>query len=101
SSNFLIYSFLLVTVSTVILTAMFTLNPRLTVVSLPLLPTFLMVRKIHERRLRDCSSYAETKAGEVSSFLQAHVSAIAQIQLLCAERRVGNYFSRLADVAIR
>jgi ATP-binding cassette, subfamily B, bacterial MsbA len=101
SSNFLIYSFRLITVSTVILTAMFTLNPRLTVVSLPLLPTFLIVRKIHERRLRDCSSYAETKAGEVSSFLQAHVSAIAQIQLLCAERRVGNYFSRLADVAIR
>jgi ABC-type multidrug transport system fused ATPase/permease subunit len=101
SGNFLIYSFRLITVSSVVLLAMVALNPVLTSISLPLLPVFLFVRKLHERRLRDCSTYAEAKAGEVSSFLQLHLSTIAQIQLLCAELRVRDRFSRLADAATR
>ncbi len=101
SGNFLTYSFRLVTVSSAVLIAMIALNPVLTSISLPLLPAFLFVRKLHERRLRDCSTYAEAKAGEVSSFLQLHLSTIAQIQLLCAELRVRDRFSRLADTATR
>jgi ABC-type multidrug transport system fused ATPase/permease subunit len=66
---------------------------------LPLVPAFLFVRKIHERRLQDCSTHAEASAGEVSSFLQSHISAIAQIQLLSAELRARNRFSQLTDVA--
>ena len=101
TGNCLIYFFRLLMVSALVLITMFALNATLTLVSLPLIPAFLLIRKIHHERLKHSSEVAEDRAGELSSFIETQISAITQIQLLCRQLMTLGHFSRLAITAMR
>ncbi len=65
--------------------AMFVLDFRLTCVVLPLMPLFLAFRRHFEDRLRSAYDSAQQHSSSESSFLQEHLTAIIQVQLLHQE----------------
>jgi ABC-type multidrug transport system fused ATPase/permease subunit len=82
--------------TTTILIAMSVINVRLTVTIVPLVPLFLLLRRCFQKRLRNASDLTQYQAGRVSGFLQEHVAAITQVQLLCRELVQARKFSHLA-----
>lgn len=76
----------MVTVFSVVMTAMLILNYRLTVVVLPLIPIFILVRRRFHHRLRQASDSVQAQSAKVISFLEEHLSAIMQVQLLSCEQ---------------
>jgi len=70
-----------------VLTAMVVLNARLTLVLIPLIPIFLFVKHTYRRRIHRSADDFQQQQRSVSSFLQEHLNAITQLQLLSAERR--------------
>jgi ATP-binding cassette subfamily B protein len=69
------------------LSAMFLLNPRLTVFVLPAIPAFLIARYRFRRLLAERSDTMQADRTNVSAFLQEHISSIVQIQSLQQEKR--------------
>jgi ABC-type bacteriocin/lantibiotic exporter with double-glycine peptidase domain len=65
-----------------VIVTMFVLNFKLTCMVLPLVPIFFVLRKYFERRLREASDSAQGQSSKESSFLQEHLAAVVQIQLL-------------------
>ena len=55
---------------------------------LPMLGAFLCLRSLFGSRLKRYADLVQAESGRVSSTLYEHISALAQIQLLCAERQV-------------
>jgi ABC-type multidrug transport system fused ATPase/permease subunit len=82
-----------------ILTAMFVMNWQLTCIVLPLIPAFLYAQHCYRLRLSIQADAARDKAGRVSIFLQEHLSAITQIQLLTRELAEARRFVRIVGVA--
>lgn len=70
-----------------VLTTMVVLNARLTVVLIPLIPIFLFVKQAYRTRIHQSADDFQQQQRSVSSFLQEHLNAITQLQLLSAERR--------------
>jgi ATP-binding cassette, subfamily B, bacterial MsbA len=91
----------LLTLTPLTLMTMFALNSRLTCIVLPFIPAFVLVRQYFRQRLRRCAGEAQEQSGKVSSFLQEHLSAIVQIQLLSRELSEARRFVRLSGNAIR
>jgi ABC-type multidrug transport system fused ATPase/permease subunit len=69
------------------LATMLTLNARMTLAVLPLIPVFLVARKHFRDRLEDSSNGLQLNRVAWGSFLQEHLSSIVGLQLLGQERR--------------
>lgn len=83
------------------LVAMCILNFRLACLFLPLIPAFIITRQYFQRRLRHYSDSVQSQASEVSSFLQEHLLAVTQIQLLTREITEARKLAHLAGLATR
>ena len=91
----------MLTVFTLVMTTMLVLNYRLTLIVLPLVPVFILVRRRFHDRLRHASDSVQNQAGKVIGFLEEHLASIVQVQLLSCEQREARRFARLAGGAVR
>lgn len=91
----------IVSVFTLVMTTMLVLNYRLTAIVLPLIPVFILVRRRFHGRLRQASDSLQEQSGRMIEFLQEHLSAIVQVQLLSCEQREARRFARLSGSAVR
>ena len=91
----------MVTVFTLVMTAMLVINFRLTAIVIPLIPVFILVRRRFRDRLRDASDSVQEQSGKMIGFLEEHLSAIVQVQLLSCEQREARRFARLSGRAVR
>src|SRR3979490_1078251 len=66
----------------VTLSALTVLSPHLTLAVVPLVPAFLAVRHRYRRRIGRQADLVQAARSKFSSFLQEHLSALTQIQLL-------------------
>jgi ABC-type multidrug transport system fused ATPase/permease subunit len=66
----------------VTLSAMAVLSPLLVLVVIPLVPAFLVLRHRYRRRIGQQADLVQIARSKFSSFLQEHLSALTQIQLL-------------------
>ena len=89
------------TVFSLILTTMLVLNYRLTAVIIPLIPLFIIVRRRFHNRLRQASDSVQEQSAKVIEFLEEHLSAIVQVQLLSCEQREARRFARISSAAVR
>lgn len=98
-----ITSVLLRTVITtaLILVTMAVLNLHLTLIVIPLVPVFLLLRHRFQRPLRDCSDVVQYQKGRTTAFLQDQISCIAQVQLVCRELTEACKFIKLSARATR
>ena len=94
-------AFRMLTVFALVLTTMLILNYRLTVIVLPLIPVFILVRRQFRHRLRQASDAVQQQSGKMTGFLEEHLSSIVQVQLLVGEKREARRFARLAGHAVR
>jgi ABC-type multidrug transport system fused ATPase/permease subunit len=83
------------------MTTMLVINLRLTVIVLPLIPIFIAVRRRFRDRLRNASESVQEQSGKMIGFLEEHLSAIVQVQLLSCEQREARRFARLSGHAVR
>jgi ABC-type multidrug transport system fused ATPase/permease subunit len=83
------------------LSAMAFLNPLLTLVVFPLLPAFLAVRHRYRRRIGRQADLVQAARSRFSSFLQEHLSAVTQIQLLRQTDRQERTASELLADTVR
>jgi ATP-binding cassette, subfamily B, bacterial MsbA len=91
----------MVTVFTLVMTTMLAINYRLTTIVLPLIPIFILVRRRFRDRLRLASDSVQEQSGKMIGFLEEHLSAIVQVQLLSCEQREARRFARLSGRAVR
>lgn len=91
----------MVTLFALVLTTMLVLNYQLTIIVLPLVPIFLVVRRRFHVRLRQASDSVQEQTGRVTGFLEEHLSAIVQVQLLSCEQREARRFARISGSAVR
>ena len=91
----------MVTLFALVLTTMLVLNYQLTIIVLPLVPIFLVVRRRFHVRLRQASDSVQERTGRVTGFLEEHLSAIVQVQLLSCEQREARRFARISGSAVR
>ncbi|HEU0253102.1 MAG TPA: ABC transporter ATP-binding protein [Pyrinomonadaceae bacterium] len=91
----------IVTGCTLILITMLVLNYRLTAIVLPLIPVFILARRRFHDRLRHASDSVQQQSGKMIGFLEEHLSAIVQVQLLSCEQREARRFARLSSHAVR
>jgi ABC-type bacteriocin/lantibiotic exporter with double-glycine peptidase domain len=89
------------TIFTLVMITMLVLNYRLTLVVLPLIPLFILVRHRFQDRLRGASDDVQQQSGKLIGFLEEHLSAIVQVQLLCSEQREARRFARLSGGVVR
>jgi ABC-type multidrug transport system fused ATPase/permease subunit len=83
------------------MTTMMVINYRLTAIVLPLIPVFIVVRRRFHDHLRQASDSVQEQSGKVIGFLEEHLSAIVQVQLLSCEQREARRFARLSGRAVR
>jgi len=69
------------------LVAMLWLSRGLTVIVVPLVPLFLILRQYFRNKLTLCSDRVHNQRQEFMTFLQEHLSSVVAIQLLGGERR--------------
>jgi ABC-type multidrug transport system fused ATPase/permease subunit len=91
----------ILTVFSLILTTMLVLNYRLTAIIIPLVPLFIIVRRRFHNRLSQASDLVQVQSAKVIEFLQEHLSAIVQVQLLSCEQREARRFARISSAAVR
>jgi ABC-type multidrug transport system fused ATPase/permease subunit len=91
----------MITVFTLVVSTMLVLNSRLTLIVLPLVPLFVLVRRRFHDRLRNASDSVQEQTGKVIGFLEEHLSSIVQVQLLACEQREARRFARLSGSAMR
>lgn len=91
----------LLTVFILLMTTMLVLNYRLTLIVLPLIPVFVLLRRQFHTRLRHASDSVQEQSAKVIGFLEEHLSAIVQVQLLACEQREARRFARLSGHAVR
>lgn len=89
------------TVFTLVMTTMLMLNYRLTIVVVPLIPLFILVRRRFQNRLRHASDSVQEQSGKLIGFLEEHLSAIVQVQLLSCEQREARRFARISSGVVR
>lgn len=91
----------MLTVFGLIMTTMLILNYRLTAIVLPLVPVFIVVRRRFHKQLRNASDSVQEQSAKVIQFLEEHLSAIVQVQLLSCEQREARRFAHLSGHAVR
>ncbi|HEX7330632.1 MAG TPA: ABC transporter ATP-binding protein [Pyrinomonadaceae bacterium] len=91
----------MITVFTLVMTTMLVLNYRLTLIVLPLIPAFIVVRRRFHERLRQASDSVQEQSGKMIEFLEEHLSAVVQVQLLSCEQREARRFARISGGAVR
>jgi len=91
----------MVTIFTLVMCTMLVLNYRLTIVVLPLIPLFVIVRRRFQDRLRRASDSVQERSGKLIGFLEEHLSAIVQVQLLSCEQREARRFARISSDVVR
>ena len=91
----------MLTVFSLIMTTMLVLNHRLTAIVLPLVPVFIIVRRQFHSQLRQASDAVQEQSAKVIQFLEEHLSAIVQVQLLSCEQREARRFARLSGHAAK
>lgn len=91
----------MITVFSLVMTTMLVLNYRLTAIVLPLIPAFIVVRRRFHRRLRQASDSVQEQSGKMLEFLEEHLSAIVQVQLLSCEQREARRFARISGGTVR
>lgn len=91
----------MVTVCTLILITMLVLNWRLTAIVLPLIPVFILARRRFHDRLRQASDSVQEQSGKMIGFLEEHLSAIVQVQLLSCEQREARRFAHFSARVVR
>jgi subfamily B ATP-binding cassette protein MsbA len=91
----------MLTVFGLIMTTMLVLNHRLTAIVVPLVPAFLLVRRRFHRQLCHASDSVQEQSARVIQFLEEHLSAIVQVQLLSCEQREARRFAGLSGRAVR
>jgi len=62
---------------------------------------FIIVRRRFHNRLRHASDSVQEQSAKVIQFLEEHLSAIVQVQLLSCEQREARRFARLSGCAVR
>lgn len=72
------------------------LNGRLTIVILPLLPIFYLLRRKYATRLKEAADAAQNQSGKMAAFLQENLTGALQLQLL---NRVGTQSRKYARLA--
>ncbi len=90
-----------VTTFTLVMCTMLVLNYRLTIVVLPLIPVFILVRRQFQDRLRSASDSVQERSGKLIGFLEEHLSSIVQVQLLSCEQREARRFARISSDVVR
>jgi ABC-type multidrug transport system fused ATPase/permease subunit len=83
------------------MTTMLVLNYRLTAIVLPLIPLFIFARRRFHNRLRQASDTVQEQSGKMIEFLEEHLSAIVQVQLLSREQREARRFAHLSGGNVR
>src|SRR5215813_12354965 len=91
----------MLTVFSLIMTTMLVLNYRLTAIVLPLVPVFIVVRRRFHKQLREASDSVQEQSAKVIQFLEEHLSAIVQVQLLSCEQREARRFAHLSGHSVR
>jgi ABC-type multidrug transport system fused ATPase/permease subunit len=91
----------IVTVFILVMTTMLVLNYKLTAIVLPLIPVFILIRRQFHHRLREASDVVQEQSAKVIGFLEEHLSAILQVQLLSCEQREARRFARISSGAVR
>jgi len=91
----------MITIFTLVMVTMMVLNYRLTFVVLPLIPLFIIVRRRFQDRLRRASDSVQERSGKLIGFLEEHLSAIVQVQLLSCEQREARRFARISSEVVR
>ena len=91
----------MITLFAFVLATMLVLNYQLTLIVLPLVPVFVLVRRRFDLRLRHASDSVQEQTGRVIGFLEEHLSSIVQVQLLSCEQREARRFARLSGSAVR
>lgn len=91
----------MLTVFGLVMTTMLVLNYSLTAIVLPLVPVFIVVRRRFHKQLRQASDSVQEHSAKVIQFLEEHLSAIVQVQLLSCEQREARRFARLSGHAVR
>ena len=91
----------MITMFTLIMATMLVLNTRMTVILIPLIPVFILIRHRFHERLRSASDAVQEESGKMVGFLEEHLSSIIQVQLLSCEVREARRFARLAGTAVR
>ena len=89
------------TIFTLVMSTMLVLNYRLTIIVLPLIPLFILVRRRFQDRLRGASDAVQERSGKLIGVLEEHLSAIVQVQLLCGEQREARRFARISGGVVR
>lgn len=100
-SDFVPYVLRMTSNTIFVVVTMLILNFRLTCMVLPLMPLFLVLKKRFRDVLRTASDTAQQKSSRESSFLQEHLGALVQIQLLHRELTQTRSFVRLASERVR
>lgn len=91
----------IVTIFTLVLSAMLVLNYRLALIVIPLVPVFVLIRRRFHTQLRVASDSVQEQSGKLIGFLEEHLAAILQVQLLSCEQREARRFARLSARAVR
>ena len=89
------------TVFILVMSTMLVLNYRLTLIILPLIPLFILVRRRFQDRLRHASDSVQEQSGKLIGFLEEHLGAIVQVQLLSCEQREARRFARISSGVVR
>jgi ABC-type multidrug transport system fused ATPase/permease subunit len=89
------------TVFVLVMSTMLVLNYRLTIIVLPLIPLFILVRRLFQDRLRHASDSVQEQSGKLIGFLEEHLAAIVQVQLLSCEQREARRFARISSGVVR
>ena len=91
----------MVIVGVMVLVTMGILNWHLTVVIVPLLPVFYILRRRYAARLRRAADSVQNQSGKIGAFLQEHLAGMLQLQLLNRTGTQGRKFARLAAEGVR
>lgn len=70
------------TAAAVTLSAMIALTPALTIIVIPIIPSFLILRHRYRTQIEKQADLVQATKSKFSSFLQEHLSGLTQIQLL-------------------
>jgi len=78
---------------------LFFINPRLTLIIVPLMPLYFINHRISRKRIIDASEGAADALTNMSTVSQEHMSTVVQVQLLSRERwRIMRLFRSMANV---
>jgi len=77
------------------------LNWHLTLLVAPMLPIFYLLQRKYAPKLKDAADNSQRQSGQINAFLQEHLPAIAQVQLLNRTHARTVRFARLTAVGAR